>query len=233
MSKFIKNNTLASIEGNIGSGKSTLLAEMQRRNKEIVFLKEPVDVWSTFRDEHDVTILEKFYANKKQYAFSFQILAYISRLALLKEAWEANNNAIIITERSLYTDRFVFAKMLHDSGDIELINYKIYLQWFDAFVNEYPVHYIIYVKADPIICNERIIKRSRTGESNISLGYLQSCNDYHQQMLEPVTADVAIFQKDTIMALDGNIDIYENPAILDIWIEDINKFIGVIIKTNI
>ena len=34
---------------------------------------------------------------------------------------------IIITERSLYTDKHVFAKMLHDQGKIEDVCYQIYL----------------------------------------------------------------------------------------------------------
>jgi deoxyadenosine/deoxycytidine kinase len=130
------NNILVSIEGNIGTGKSTLLKKLEDKcnneyipnsgNKKVIFLKEPVDSWSKIRDENNVTMLEKFYADQKKYSFSFQMMAYISRLVLLKEAMETNENAIIITERSLFTDRFVFAKMLYDSGNIEFINYQIY-----------------------------------------------------------------------------------------------------------
>jgi deoxyadenosine/deoxycytidine kinase len=132
-------------------------------------LKEPVDSWSKIRDENNVTMLEKFYADQKKYSFSFQMMAYISRLVLLKEAMETNENAIIITERSLFTDRFVFAKMLYDSGNIEFINYQIYLTWFDTFVKDFPVNFIIYVKADPETCHQRILERSRKGEDNIQL----------------------------------------------------------------
>ena len=41
-------------------------------------------------------------------------------------------DTIIITERSLHTDRMVFAKMLYESGLIEDVNYQIYLKWFDG-----------------------------------------------------------------------------------------------------
>ena len=58
--------------------------------------------------------------------------------------------------------------MLFDTGFIELVNYKIYLNWFNAFVEDCPVTKIIYVKTDPAICEARIIRRSRAGESNIS-----------------------------------------------------------------
>jgi deoxyadenosine/deoxycytidine kinase len=143
------NYTIISIEGNIGSGKSTLLANLREHfkdNVDIVFLKEPVDEWAKIKDKNGTTILEKFYADQETYSFPFQMMAYISRLAILKETVKKHPDAIIITERSLHTDRMVFAKMLHDDNKIETINYKIYLKWFDTFANDFPIHKIIYVK---------------------------------------------------------------------------------------
>jgi deoxycitidine kinase/deoxyguanosine kinase len=86
MSNF-QNIKIISIDGNIGSGKSTLMGKLKTyfiNNKNVVFLKEPVDEWDTIRDENNVTMLEKFYADQKTYSFPFQMMAYISRLALLK-----------------------------------------------------------------------------------------------------------------------------------------------------
>jgi deoxyadenosine/deoxycytidine kinase len=224
-------NILVSIEGNIGGGKSTLLSKLEEIfgtsniiNKPVIFLQEPVKQWATIKDENDVTIIEKFYADQKTYSFPFQMMAYISRLALLKEAYEQNENAIIITERSLYTDRFVFAKMLFDSGNIEFINYQIYLKWFDTFVIDYPVDFVIYVKADPEICHARITERSRKGEDNIPLDYLKSCHDYHEEMLDE--KQELVVKKEFILTLDGNQNIYTNPENLSEWIEKISKFIG-------
>lgn len=133
---------IISIEGNIGSGKSTLLAHLKEKYKNssnILFLREPVDEWEGIKDENGVTMLQKFYNDQKTYAFSFQMMAYISRLALLKDAIKNNPNSIIITERSLFTDKMVFAKMLCESGNIEEVNYQIYLKWFECFACEYPI----------------------------------------------------------------------------------------------
>ena len=120
--------TIISIEGNIGSGKSTLLKYLTRcyeGEKDFVFLQEPVDAWDTIKDAQGVTMLEKFYQDQNRYSFSFQMMAYISRLALLKKTCEENPNSIIVTERSLYTDKHVFAKMLYDAKYIEEVEYKI------------------------------------------------------------------------------------------------------------
>jgi YesN/AraC family two-component response regulator len=100
----------------------------------------------------------------------------------LKEAVEKNPGSIIITERSLYTDKYVFAKMLFDSGKIEDVNYKIYNKWFDEFISDLPEHKFFFIKSDPTKSKERINKRKRVGEDNISIDYLSSCEKYHLEM---------------------------------------------------
>ena len=40
-----------SIEGNIGSGKSTLIRLLEKIDKDIIFVLEPVDEWSDIQDE--------------------------------------------------------------------------------------------------------------------------------------------------------------------------------------
>lgn len=219
------SNQIISIEGNIGSGKTTLLENLREHYKEnntIIFLKEPVDDWATITDENGITMLEKFYKDTEKYAFPFQMMAYISRLACLKKAVKENPTAIIITERSLYTDKQVFAKMLFDSGKIELANYKIYLNWFDTFASDFPVNKIIYVNADPVICHTRIAKRSRLGEDTIPLDYLKDCHKYHEEMLD-INLDDCVCEKQLV--LNGNIDIYENGNEVIKWVQQIDEFL--------
>ena len=126
-----------SIEGNIGSGKSTLVRRLQKMNSNIVFMLEPVDEWGDIKDRKGENILTKFYRNQKKYSFSFQMMAYISRLSKLKKIIRKNPYSIIITERSMLTDKNVFAKMLYDDDKIEEVNYIIYLKWFDEFITGY------------------------------------------------------------------------------------------------
>ena len=219
------NNTIVSIEGNIGSGKSTLLEKLKLHFNDkpnIIFLKEPVDDWSTIRDINNKTMLELFYEDQNKYAFAFQMMAYISRLAILKEALQNNSNCIIITERSLYTDKMVFAKMLFDNNNISLENYSIYMKWFDTFVDCFKIDKIVYVKTDPEICYNRIKTRSRTGESNIELDYLQKCHLYHENMLD-ISLDSCVCKNKFIV--NGNIDIYYNINQVTEWIHDIEAFI--------
>lgn len=221
---------IVTIEGNIGSGKSTLLQHLKEKYSvtnqtanNIIFLREPVDEWENIQDENGVSILQKFYADQKAYSFSFQMMAYISRLALLKESIEKNPRAIIITERSLVTDKMIFAKMLYDSGHIQHIDYQIYSKWFECFANDYPINKVIYVNSSPEICHERIRERSRLGESEIPLSYLSSCDLYHKNMIETFSENESI----SVMELNGNtnIKIKENEHYLSEWLEKIDEFI--------
>ena len=219
---------VTSIDGNIGSGKSTLmknLCEYYKDEPNVVFLREPVDEWEKVKDENGVTMLEKFYEDPEKYAFSFQMMAYVSRLKVFKDAVKNINSSkkvYIITERSLYTDKMVFAKMLYDTNKIEKVNYQIYLNWFDTFSEEFPVHKVIYVKTDPEKCHSRILKRSRDGENLIPLEYLQRSDGYHNNMLDKSSPDCVCKEQ---LVLDGNIDIYENQNQLKEWIYEIDRFI--------
>ncbi len=174
---------IISIEGNIGSGKSTLLKRISETNSNVVTLQEPVDMWNTIKDEDGKTILELYYADQKKWAFAFQMMAFITRARKLREAVENNPGKVIITERSVFTDRNIFAMMLHDSGIINDVEYSIYTHWFDELTRGIQVDRIIYVRTEPTECQWRITCRNRTGE-NIPLEYLDTCHQYHEQWLK-------------------------------------------------
>jgi deoxyguanosine kinase len=184
--------TILSIEGNIGSGKSTVINTLKeyyksnsKNNDKVYFLEEPVSEWVEIKDSDGKNIIEKFYENQEHYSFSFQMMAYISRLAMLKRAikhCKEKGIKLIICERSLQTDKNVFCKMLHDSGKIEDINFQIYNKWFSEFITEIPLIYFVYIKTEPKIAHERVLKRNRKGE-NISVEYLEMCSMYHDNWL--------------------------------------------------
>jgi len=208
-----------SIDGNIGSGKSRLIKELKKQNKlgnNIIFIQEPVNVWNTIKDKKGKTILEHFYEDQKKYSFSFQIMAYISRLTQLKNIIKENPSSILITERCTYTDRKVFAKMLHDDELINDIDMKIYLMWFDEFMKDIPINGFIYVRTKPSKCFERVKKRNRKGEEEIPLEYLEKCHLYHQSWL---------MDEENILVLDGNQEYKTDNKLIDMWTEKIKKFI--------
>ena len=198
---------IISIEGNIGSGKSTIVDYLKNNytDKNIVYLQEPVDEWNNIKDENNITILEKFYANQTKYSFAFQMMAYISRLDLLRNSIKNNPNSIIITERSLFTDKYVFAQMLYDSNKMEKIEYEIYNKWFNSMIDLAPLSKVIYLKTEPDDSYKRIKKRNRDGENQIPFEYIKECHEYHNHMIDILNIDKKIIDCTCNMEEDNNL----------------------------
>ncbi len=207
-----------SMEGNIGVGKTTFINMVKQLHKtrKIIVLEEPVAEWLSIKNNENKTILELFYADQNKYAFSFQMMAYISRIALLKQTIREHPQAIIITERSVYTDKHVFAKMLFDEGKIEKVNYEIYNKWFEHFIEDVPISKIIYLRCTPAIAHSRVIKRNRPGET-ITLDYLTKCHTYHEEWIEQSTVPY--------MILDANKE--NTNTNVDNWNKELSTFLNI------
>uniref|UniRef100_A0A6C0C106 Deoxynucleoside kinase domain-containing protein n=1 Tax=viral metagenome TaxID=1070528 RepID=A0A6C0C106_9ZZZZ len=217
---------ILSIEGNIGAGKSTLLNELQCRlknNPYVIFMLEPTSVWENIKDDEGHSVLEKFYSDQEKYAFSFQIMAFATRIQKMRQKIKDNPDAkVMICERSLEADYNIFAKMLHSDKKIEDINYKIYLEFYKIFKEDYPIEGIIYIDASPEICYQRIKMRSRNGEEDIPLTYLQQCDKYHKTWLfEHNTARMLQLQTDYQFSDESDKKIY-----FHLWTNQMTEFIG-------
>lgn len=220
---------ILSFDGNIGSGKSSIIKYFQDNfksfcdkigeNLKICFLEEPVATWETIIDQYDgKNIIQKYYENNERYSFAFQMMAYISRLSQFRKALKGNYD-IIITERSMYTDRNVFAKMLHDSLKMSDIEFTIYNKWFNEFTDCTNNIKHIYVRTTPEICEQRILKRDRKGEKNIYPAYLANCHLYHDAWLNK--------KSNNILIVDGTININtceQKNMVYDMLMEKVYNF---------
>jgi deoxyadenosine/deoxycytidine kinase len=214
---------IISIEGNIGTGKSTIVENLKKYMKDIpgvVFLKEPTHIWDSIKDNKTgETILQKFYADPQKYAFPFQVMAYASRLSVIREQIHSIPTPdIIICERSLEADYNIFAKMLYDDGMIDDVSYQIYKHFYKEFSYKYGLDAVVYIDSDAEICHQRITKRAREGEGGIPLEYLQKCKSYHDNWLETVGVDKLHLNTNSDATYDGS-DIGTE------WLEQIKQFI--------
>jgi len=176
-----KPTRIISLDGNIGVGKTTLLNLIKERFPELVVVEEPVDVWTTLKDAEGKNLLELFYKDKQRWAFSFQQAAMLSRLLLLQKAvLEAKPGQIILSERSVLTDRFVFAEMLYRAGDLTELEWTLYQHWYQAFGSMLPMAGILYINTSVDTALIRIQSRGRLGEGEISKEYLQALDRQHR-----------------------------------------------------
>lgn len=209
---------IISIEGNIASGKSTCVDALREYfvdNPRIKVLPEPLHIWQDIKDKNGIDMISKFYANIPKYSFAFQMMAYISRLTILRDALHDPEVEVIITERSLLTDKFVFAKMLHDNGDMEDVEHQIYMKWFDNFFKELPTHDLFYIRTEPEVAHLRLLQRARAGE-NVPIDYLRQIHQYHEDWLGDPSK---------VVLVDGNVDKQSGEAPATIMTQHILRYL--------
>lgn len=177
--------TILAIEGNIGAGKTTLLRYIRENYPKIVLIDEPVDTWETMKTPDGKNILQHFYGDMERWAYTFQNTALLTRIENIQRAIEKHPaDSLFIMERSYLTDRYVFAKILHEDKKMNDMELDIYLRWYDHFTSKFPIKQIIWLNTDVDTCVERIHRRNRPGEENIARDYLERLHKAHSDWLE-------------------------------------------------
>ena len=166
------------IAGVVGVGKSSLTKILEEEKNCTVF-KEPV---------FDNPLLDKFYYDKPRYAFPLQIFFLNKRFDMCKEANKTDNS---VMDRSIVEDT-IFAKMLRDSGDMDLHEYNIYKELFNNMLQHVePPDLMVYLKVSPEEAIQRIKKRGRQFEIDNSLKYWYDLNQnynnfFHEYKWSPL-----------------------------------------------
>jgi deoxyadenosine/deoxycytidine kinase len=194
-----------SVDGNIGAGKSTFLAALAAAMPEAEVVQEPVGEWMTLKNAEGKSLLELFYEDKRRWAYVFQNCAILTRLRTIRDALATTKKRVVITERSVLTDRHVFAEMLRASGDIDDLEWALYMKWFDAFAADLPIRGIVYITTGVGTSAGRIVERGRHGEEHIPLDYLAALDEQHHRWLATTDRPVIHISTETGVSVEDNI----------------------------
>jgi deoxyadenosine/deoxycytidine kinase len=177
--------TVISYIGNIGSGKTSRLEKL--KNDGHIVVKENLDLWKKLK------MLDKFYANKKLYAYDFQHMVLISNFLDMKKCSEENMGKTVYLERSIIDARYVFVETLHEDNDIDDDLFTLYCWWYTEIVEKYLKiilpHKFIYLRTKPEVCLERIKKRGRESEKSITIDYLQKLDKKYETLVKKLKTD--------------------------------------------
>jgi deoxyadenosine/deoxycytidine kinase len=192
--------TVVAIEGLIGAGKSTMMNILRKKlNEKAQFIDEPVDEWIAMRDENDKNLLETFYSDMKRWSYTFQNIAYITRMNRLADALNGDAS-LILMDRSLTGDKNTFTKMLQEDKRISKIEMEAYNKWCDFFQKYFGSNMkmkYVYLRCDPEVAFMRIQLRGRGEESAIPLDYLKRLHKAHEEWL---------LNDENVLVLDVNDD---------------------------
>ncbi|CAI5457610.1 unnamed protein product [Closterium sp. Yama58-4] len=181
-----KNRLTFCVEGNISVGKTTFLerivGDAVKLHDLVEVVPEPVARWQSVGQEK-FNILEAFYEEPERYAYTFQNYVFVTRMMQERES-AGRVRPIRLMERSVFSDRMVFVRAVHEAKWMSAMEVSIYDSWFDPVVAALPglvPDGFIYLRAHPLTCHQRLKQRARGEEAGVSLDYLTDLHNKHEQ----------------------------------------------------
>jgi len=176
------------IAGNIGSGKSTLTQLLSEKYG-----------WDPYYEVvKENPYLADFYSDMRRWSLPLQIY-FLSKRFQAHQAILASARSSV-QDRSIYEDVHIFARTLHESGDLDARdfgNYHDLYQTMTSFLS--PPDIIVYIRRSVECLKSRIKERGRTYEKNIPESYLTLLNRcYDDWMTSYSLGKVLIVQADNL-----------------------------------
>ena len=182
------NSLAVAVEGNIGVGKSTLLDVVSGNpdlERAAIICEEPIQEWQDVGGRGEHNLLDAFYSNPRGHAYMFQNYAFLTRfIQHHTAAQEALEGQFRLLERSVFTDRFVFARTCAEQGLMTPLEWNVYLSWFQPVVDALPdlvPSVFVYLRASPETCAGRMASRGRSEETGVELEYLKLLHNRHEE----------------------------------------------------
>lgn len=172
------------IEGNIGVGKTSLLKHLEDDEPPVHVICEPVEGWTCH--------LRGLYAsaNPRAWSLPMQTLAMCTRseslVAALEIAANGSDRRPVVVERSAVSAG-IFARATlsgDDMGAYDVLVQRYEEAMADAFeVNGAGDAATVYLRAEPQTCFERVQKRARRSEDQVTMEYLERVHDEHERLV--------------------------------------------------
>ena len=208
------------VEGNIGSGKTTFLQIIGERLSDVTPVPEPVDIWreTKSQDPGGENILQCFYSDPVRFGYTFQNYAFLTRLQRIQEYDDGKKHLII--ERSIESDRRVFAETCVENKQMTSLEFELYNKWATWLSKELDAtpKAFIYLRCDPTISYNRLKKRDRVEESSVPLEYLVQLHQKHDDWL------LKNFTRPTLV-IDASVDFANDDVVMQDIATTVKSFI--------
>lgn len=164
------------IAGNIGAGKTTLVSRLAKR----------LDWEAAFEPHAENPYLEDFYADMRAWSFHSQTFFLSRRLEQHHRIGQRTRP--VLQDRSLYEDAEVFARNLHEQGNMSDRDWATYHALYQTMAQVIPAPSLaIYLRANVPTLLDRIERRKRAYEQAIPVEYLERLNGLYERWANSFT----------------------------------------------
>ncbi len=140
---------------------------------EILEREAGIPLFRELTNPYTLNLLDRFYADKKRWAFTLQIHFLNERFRMIKEIFRNGGGTL---DRSIFGDR-IFAEMLHHDGDMLEEEFETYSTLLDNMLEHAQnPDLLVYLDCTVDTALERIRRRNRGLESGIPREYLENLN---------------------------------------------------------
>ncbi len=167
------NKRFVAIAGNVGVGKSTLTTLLCQRLG-----------WAPFPEAVDENpYLADFYSDMRRWSFHSQVFFLSRRLRHHRQLLDHPTS--VVQDRSVYEDAEIFARNLYTQGKMEPRDYQSYRELYEVLTSFLPPpDLVVYLRASVETLVERIRKRGRDYERDISPIYLAQLNQLYEDWIQ-------------------------------------------------
>jgi len=194
-----KAKKFVAVAGNIGVGKSTLVGMLCKRLK-----------WQPFYEpQAQNPYLADFYQDMRAWSFHSQIFFLTHRLKMHLRL--IDHPTSVIQDRTVYEDAEIFAQNLYQQGAMSKRDFQTYNELYQVMKDFLPPpDLVVYLRASESTLHQRIVKRGRSFEREISPAYLKQLNVLYESWVEAFNLCPVL----TVPADD--LDFVANPGHLDL-----------------
>ncbi|XP_023137000.1 deoxycytidine kinase 2-like [Amphiprion ocellaris] len=233
-----------SIEGNIAVGKSTFAKLLQSACSDWEVMAEPVSKWQNIRSETSKgtepqstvsNLLQMMYQDPQRWSYTFQTYSCMSRLRTQLQPPPAcllnsEGTPVQVYERSVYSDRYIFALNMFELGCINTTEWAVYQDWHSLLVEQFghqvELEGIIYLRAPAKKCMERLKKRGRAEEKGVKLDYLDKLHVQHERWLVEKSTEIHFekLKQIPVLELDASVEFKSDPVVREQFITKVKNF---------